>query len=289
MSGFFIHSGGEYVCFYNTSSGERIIASRTLGLSPRIIIGGNTLIPDYTGAIPNINGKIVYAASSGHYVWYSIEWGWVYTTGYPFQLLSEYWNQVDPYLPDEGGVYGGSAFATIGSATGMGIGGWSIASTTKAYARGSGRGTTYGGEGPSLDVSFSFPRWLKSSTEYGLYEPTAGASGNLYFGCPRWSYSGTYYDRSPTQAYNGHYKYGTIEWDTDAGKFVLGTYGHESGWHEASSDPSSGSSWTLQFAKPEGSEAEGSNITLSWNSWVLGSLKNDTHVFRSEAKWSIPE
>ena len=100
-----------------------------------------------------------------------------------------------------------------------------------------------------------------------MYEPKGGASGNKYFGLPRWrDSSSNYYVRS-LEKKNGRFSYGGIRYEN--GKWLLGELNSPSGWWEGE-EPNKEKAVTFQFCKPEDSEITGSNRTLSLYDYVQG-------------------
>ncbi len=254
-------------------SGRRVISNK-YGYS--IVVGGSAShnnLTYYRGGFCGFSG--------GTYnVWYDMQYGWVASTLPIGSPIYEYWEYTDPTDTSKGGAYKGSAFYTLGSAYGGNFP--SLDATSTAYGRGSLRGTTEGAaSSTTLEVSTTWQRWLSPSLSqpYGKYTAAGTASGDKYFGLPSWRLDKTVYVRSSIKS-DDHWSYGEIAWDSTAEKFVLGNYGSAEGWHEAASDPSSGSSWELSFAKPEDSDATGSSLTLAWADYVLGDDDVDIYVFR---------
>jgi len=252
-------------------AGKRVISSQ-FGYS--IKAAGSVSTPN----------KISYSGymgfSGGSYnIWLDPTYGWVASTLAIGTALLEYFQPTDPSVSTTVGSYAGDAFYTIGSASGSGSLP-SLGGSLTAYGRGSLRGSTYGGtSSSSIAVTTSWDYWQLSTGTYGKFAPQNSASGYKYFGVPQWKKGETLYTRSISLDAHSKHSYGSISWVETATKdgepvtvqkFVLGTWGSDDGWNEASSAPSAESSWTLSFAKNEDSEAEGENATLSWNAWVLG-------------------
>ena len=204
-------------------------------------------------------GGYIYFNGSGLYLFQDAAYGWVIKASLAPCL--EYWEWTDPSNTSLGGSYAGSAFWT---------GSLPTSSNTTFLARGQQRGTVQNAyNGTAKTLSYFFDRWEAKTTQFGEYEPKGAASGNKVFGVPQWANGSALYPRSIALV-DGKFSYGAIAWNSTAGKYVLGSYGSASGWNESGSAPAAGSSWTLSFAKPEGSEATGSSVTLSWSGYIQG-------------------
>jgi hypothetical protein len=257
---------GAYISYLY--KGERVISNTTIG--PLLKVESSTLIPDWV-SYAGYTGFV-----GGYNVWYNNTYGWVASTLPVGTAIVEYWEYIDPEDEELGGEYKGDSFYT-GTIPALG--------TTKSWvARGSLRGTTLGGaEGTPIDVQTVWDYWKCSDGDYGLFEPEGEASGTYYLGVPQWTYGGDNYPRSATKT-NDKYTYGEIGWSASSGKYILGSYGSELGWHESSSAPTIESSWTLQFAKLPESDATGSDITLAWDKWVLGTSQTSIYACRA-SRW----
>ena len=220
---------------------------------------------------------------STYHIWYDLGYGWVASTLDAGTPLYEYFYHTN--ITPVAGYYAGTSFYTIG--TGSSVGTLpAFGSTLTAYGRGTLRGNAYGETSSNtLIIGTIWEYWQTGDAEtlYGKYSPKGTASEDRYFGSPQWKNGTTKYCRTPT-AVSGKFDYGDIVWNDDTSKYVLGSYNSESGWHEASSAPTVESSWTLQFAKLPDSEAEGENITLEWDDWVLGTYTKNISVMRA-SKW----
>lgn len=239
-----------------------------------------------------VNNTYSYSGYAGFYdgsysIWKDPNFGWVISTLEIGTPCLEYWVWTDPANHAAGGSYYGNSFYTIGSGTGSGSFP-SLGATPTAYGRGSLRGTTSGGtSSTTLSISTTWQYWTAPAGGYGKYTAAGTASGDKYFGSPQWTHSSILYTRSPT-ATDGYYSYGDIAWNSSAGAYVLGTYvpdpGTETtpGWWQSASAPTSGDSWVLTFTKTSASEVTGSDITLTWNDYVLGLYSTECSVFRAD-------
>jgi len=236
-----------------------------------LTVNGEICLPDYI----SYAGYMGFNGSTYH-IWRDVTYGWVASTLPIGSPLHEYWDRTD--MDDiTVGAYNGTAFYSVGIVPVLG-------NTATAHGRGILRGTVYAGiSSNTLTIGTNWEYWQSSDVLYGKYSPKGTASEDRYFGSPQWKNGTTKYCRTPTVV-SGKFDYGDIVWNDDASKYVLGSYNSESGWHEASSAPTVESSWTLNFEKPEGSEADGENITLEWDDWVLGTYTKNISVMRAN-KW----
>jgi len=234
------------------------------------VYGSYRLRPVYV----NVGSYMYFKDSSSSWaLWYSDAstggFGWVLSQT-PGKPPLEYWNSTSS-------AYAGDAFYT-GSLP-------ALNGTSSFTARGSLRGSTQGSyTGTAVTVSTRFDRW-ESSSQFGVYSAAGSASGTKTVGLPQWTdSSGVLYTRSLSKDSNSKYSYGDISWvesvtidgeSVTVQKFILGTYGSSSGWHEASSAPVLGSSWTLAFSKPSDSEATGSDLVMTWVGYVKGENRSD--------------
>ena len=117
-------------------------------------------------------------------------------------------------------------------------------------------------------MTAKWKRWT-SNNECGVYEAQDGASGEKILGLPRFRSGGyEYFTRSYAKA-RGHYTYGRIKYSDTYGKWVIGEVGSGAGWHEGE-EPKVGGSVTFKFCRNEDSEAEGSDITVTYVNHVRG-------------------
>ena len=117
-------------------------------------------------------------------------------------------------------------------------------------------------------MTAKWKRW-KSDSEFGVYEGADGASGEKPLGLPRFRAGGwEYFTRSYAKT-KGHYAYGRIKYSETSSKWVVGEVGSGAGWDEGE-EPKVGGSVTFKSCKNEDSEAEGSDITVSYVNHVKG-------------------
>ena len=235
--GLFAFSGGS------GNFGAHIISS---AFAPSLVVDGNTLHPVFS----DVNGYMYWETNrSATTVHYTRSWGWVYLRGgYAGQEPVEEWD------PDRQ-KYTGDSFHVVPGFP------WRDDGEVNLQARGSSR------DDAPVTLRVSWPRWT-CDDEFGVYAPAGGADGERTMGVPR--FRGNYweeYTRSFSKDGTGHYTYGAIHWAD--GRWVIGTPGSPSGWHEGA-EPTPGGSTTFRFTKNEGSEAAGSDIAVSFERWVCG-------------------
>lgn len=236
---------GYYAFDAGYSWGGRIMSKE---LCYSLSIGGSKLSPVFS----SINGYI-YWSGSGH-VYYTQTYGWVYMSG-----MFPGYEPVEDYDYDDGEVkWSGDSFYTFYSFPQPGGG---TASLTP-------RGSIHD-SGEAKELSVAWPRWTAKRGEFGEYEPKDDAEGTRWLGLPRFRGNGEYFVRSLAKT-RGHFTYGRIRYAD--GKWVIGEPGSDAGWHEGS-EPSRDDSVTFRFTKPEGSEAQGSDITVS----LYDHIKGDEH------------
>lgn len=225
---------------------------------PYLTVDGSKYTPVYT----DINGFIYWRGSG--YIYYSLAWGWVKCNMFPGYEPVE----TSEYDSEKGEtVYGGDSFYEIGS----------IPYSEGKSSRMTPRGTLRNKDVKS--VSIEWERWV-GQTEFGEYEGKGGASGTRILGLPKFRGNGETFLRSVNKE-RGYFTYGRIHYSS--GKWVIGEIGSANGWHEGS-EPKTGSSVTFQFCRPEGSEVKGSNISVSFDSYVMGE-ETDTGYLGEVAVW----
>ena len=228
---------GYYAFDAGSNWGGRII---TKELCYSLVVGGSVLKPSFS----SINGYIHWSGG----VWYTQTWGWVYMTG-----MFPGYEPLEDYDPQEQ-KYTGDAFYTLSIPSGNGR-------TSRMTPHGSIR------EGEVKEVSAKWTRWTATGFfEFGEYEPQDDATGTRWLGLPRFRGGGEYFTRSLEKT-NGHFTYGRIRYAS--GKGVIGEPGSDAGWHEGA-EPKRDGSVTFRFTKPEGSEATGTDITVSLYDHVKG-------------------
>ena len=121
-------------------------------------------------------------------------------------------------------------------------------------------------DGEEKTVTAVWPRWVARNGEFGVYDGQDGESGERVLGLPRYKGDGEYFVRSLNRE-KGYFTYGRIH--CSKGRWVIGEIDSPGGWHEGS-EPKPNGSVTFRFMKPEGSEAEGTDITVSFHDYVCG-------------------
>ena len=213
-----------------------------------LVVDGFELTPRYS----TINGFMWWQGNG--FVYKSISFGWVYMAG----KFAGYEPIEENYHTDE----------ETGEFTAEGDYFWSFGSPPTEPGREVelvGRGSNYGGEPKSMTAKWQ--RWT-SNNECGVYEAQDGASGEKVLGLPRFRAGGEYFTRSFAKT-KGHYTYGRIRYSETYGKWVIGEVGSGAGWHEGD-EPQVGESVTFRFCRNEGSEARGSDMTVSYVNHVKG-------------------
>lgn len=213
----------------------------TQSLCYNLKVDNSTYYPVYSP----INGYIWWA--SGSYIYYSIKYGWILCGRYPgYEPIEEY--------DYDKGEWTGDAFYSV----------YDFPQNDTDQCVLFPRGSNWGKAERTLTAEWK--RWV-SNSQFGKYEPQGGATGDRYLGLPRFRGSNSeYFTRSLAKSY-GHYTYGRIRYVD--GAWVIGTPGLDTGWHEGE-EPSKDGSVTFRFTKPEGSEAEGRDITVSLHDYVRG-------------------
>lgn len=227
--------------------GDNIMVRNDLCFSLKV--NGSTLSPVYTP----VNGYMHW--SGGGHLYYTQTYGWVYMTGmFPgYEPLEENVK----YDRDKGVYTGeGDAFYTC----------WGLPSYEGDEVELRGRGSLYGKEPKTLTASWN--RWICETGEFGRYEPQGSATGTRYLGLPRFRGSNNEYFVRSLEKTNGRFTYGRIRYQ--GGKWVIGSIGADSGWHEGDEPDRDGGSVSFRFCKNEGSEAKGSDITVTLQDFVKG-------------------
>ena len=236
---------GYYAFDAGYSWGGRIMSKE---LCYSLSIDGSKLTPVFS----SINGYIYWTGSGN--VYYTQTWGWVYMSG-----MFPGYEPVEDYDYDDGEIkWTGDRFYSFYSFPQPGGG---AASLTP-------RGTIHD-SGEAKEMTAVWQRWTAKRGEFGEYEPKDGAEGTRWLGLPRFRGNGEYFVRSFSKT-RGHFTYGRIR-HAD-GKWVIGEPGSDAGWHEGS-EPSRDGSVTFKFTKPEGSEAQGTDIDVS----LYDHVKGDEH------------
>lgn len=233
---------GLFAVYNSTWGGHFIVRAEDLCFSLKI--GSSVLKPVFS----DVNGYIHWSGNG--YVYYTLTCGWVWCDVFPgYEPLESY------EFKAEGVKWSGDSFYSLsGPPYGPG-------STVQMTPRGSNRES-----GGAKELSAVWPRWVAKSGEFGVYEGKDGREGEKIKGLPRFQGAGEYFIRS-LEKENGHYRYGRIR--NVGGKWVIGEVGSNAGWHEGS-EPSKDGSVTFRFTKPEGSDADGSDISVSLRDYVRG-------------------
>jgi len=254
-----LDSDQGYFAFQGGGSGwGNYVMVQGENFAPNLTVDGSVYKPVYT----DINGYIYWRGSG--YIYYSLDWGWVQCNMFPGYEPVE----TSEYDSEKGEtVYGGDSFYVIGS----------IPSSEGKSSRMTPRGSFRNKE--IKNVSTAWERWA-GNTEFGEYEGKGGASGKKILGLPKFRGNGETFIRSVNKE-RGYFTYGRIH--NASGKWVIGEIGSANGWHEGS-EPKAGGSVTFQFCKPEGSEIKGSNISVSFDSYVMGE-ETDTGYLGEVAVW----
>ena len=243
--------------FYNATWGGHIIVEDP-NFCFNLELDGNVYTPVFT----DINGYIYWEGSG--YIYYSQSYGWVWTRMFPgYEPFENYkWE-------DDEAVWEGDDFYTLSSLpNGPG-------KTVTMQPAGSNRE-----KGEAKEVKAIWPRWVAKSGEFGIYEGKDGESGEKVKGIPRFKGNGEYFIRSLNKE-NGYFTYGRIR--NSGGKWIIGEQGSYGGWHEGS-EPNVGGSVTFKFTKPQGSDATGENISVSFDTYIAGD-ETDTAYLGSVAVW----
>lgn len=237
-----------YFAFYAGSGWGGYVISKDFTFSLKV--DSDTFAPTYSA----INGQMYWKGTRGN-IYQSRVYGWVYSSysyfaGYEPTETSTYDSSSKSYK------YDGDYFYTFSSLPN---------SETKEVTL-TGRGK-YNGTTKTLTAYWE--RWT-SKKEFGEYAAAGGASGTKYLGVPRFKGSnGVYYIRSAKRS-GSYFKYGEISYSLSKWKWLIGDYGSAKGWHESSSEPSTTGTVTFTFTKNEGSDVEGSDITVSFVDYVKG-------------------
>ena len=254
--------GSDEGCFaFNAgySWGGHVIV-RDGNFCPCLQIDGQKLTPVYT----DINGYVYW--QGGGYVYYTKTYGWVYMSG-----MFPGYEPVENYKFEDGEyVWQGDQFYTFGSPP------YSPESEVEMRPRGS-----ISESGSAKTLKAIWPRWAAKSGEFGVYEGKDGESGEKVKGLPQFKGGGETFLRSLNKD-KGHYTYGRIHYAS--GKWVIGEVGSAGGWHEGSEPKADGGAVTFKFTKPEGSDAQGSDISVSFDKYVCGD-ETDTAYLGGVATW----
>lgn len=237
--GLFAFQAGNY------GWGPYVITQGSFAFS--LVVDGFELLPQYS----TINGFIWWQGNG--FVYRSLTHGWVYAPG----KFAGYEPIEETVYDEDSGEFrsDGDSFWTFGSPP----------SDPGGTVELTGRGSSY--DSPPKTMKAKWARW-SSNTECGVYEAQDGASGEKTLGLPRFRAAGEYFTRSFAKT-KGHYTYGRIKYSETFGRWVVGEVGSGAGWHEGD-EPQVGGSVTFRFCRNEGSEAKGSDMTVSYVNHVVG-------------------
>ena len=249
---------GFYAFAAGSSWGGNVIVRGT-NLCPSLQIDGAKLSPVYT----DINGFIYWEGSG--YVYYTLTYGWVWCSQFPG------YEPIEDYKFEDGEiVWRGDQFYSFSS----------IPSGPENEVEMRPRGSI-SESGSAKSLKATWPRWAAKSGEFGEYEGKDGESGKKVKGLPQFKGAGETFLRSLNKD-KGHYTYGRIHYAS--GKWVIGETGSAGGWHEGSEPKADGGAVTFRFTKPEGSDAQGSDISVAFDKYVCGD-ETETAYLGSAAIW----
>ena len=226
----------------------------------KLQIDGSLLTPVFS----DINGYVYWEGSG--YVYYTQTYGWVWCDKFPgYEPVENHkWKEEEREYE-----WTGDRFYTFNGPP------YYPDTEVEMEPRGSLRE-----KGESKSLKAVWPRWVAKNGEFGVYEGKDGESGQRIKGLPRFKGNGEYFVRSLNKE-KGYFTYGRIHYAS--GKWVIGEVGSAGGWHEGS-EPKADGSVNFKFVKPEGSEAEGSDISVSLDSYICGD-ETDAAFLGSAAIW----
>ena len=217
-----------------------------------------------TPVFSDINGYVYWEGSG--YVYYTQTYGWVYCNKFPgYEPFEDY----EYNYEDKEYIWKGDEFYTFSSPP------YGPDNEVKMEPRGS-----IHKSGKEKTLKAVWPRWVAKNGEFGVYEGKDGESGQRIKGLPRFKGNGEYFVRSLNKE-KGYYTYGRIHYA--GGKWVIGEISSAGGWHEGS-EPKPDGSVNFKFTKPEGSEAEGKDISVSLDSYICGE-ETEAAFLGSAAIW----
>ena len=228
-------------------------------LCPSLVVDGSVHTPVFT----DINGHVFWQGRG--WIYRTKAYGWVYARG----MFPGYEPVENSEWRDGGYVWEGDAFYSFSmppSAPGVEI-------------EMEPRGSIYESGGMKTMTAL-WPRWAAAGGEFGVYEGADGKSGTKVLGLPQFRGNGETFLRSLKKD-GGHFSYGRIHYAS--GKWVIGEAGSPGGWHEGP-EPSAGGAVEFRFMRPEGSDAQGADITVSFDRYVCGG-ETETAYLGSVATW----
>ena len=253
-----------------------IVSWRDLVPSLRFYKDGSavTLPPVYG----SVNGYM-YWGGSGNWIYYSVTKGWVYSGAFAGELsLGQEPEEAVTYnenVDEEwyAATIGGSTYYEVHLPAGIGRSGRMEVCGPRAEEV----------DTPEVELTMVWPRWelMGSAERFGKYEGADGKEGTRVFGVPQFSGGDMTFVRSVDKDKTGHYTYGKLH--CESGRWVIGAVGSPSGWLEGS-EPQVDGSVAFTFQKPEGSDATGTGITVSFDGYVAGTEKGEAYL-GSVAVW----
>lgn len=247
------------ISFNSPEWGGHLIV-RTSALCYSLVVDGSRLDPVFV----DINGFIYWAGNG--YVYMTKDSHWVWSSNFPgYEPIEK------RVSTDDGIKWEGDEYYTMSTPPS------SPDKTVRMAPRGTARN-----KGAEKEVKCIWPRWVAKKGEFGVYESEDGESGTKIKGLPRFSGGGEVFLRSLNKE-NGYYRYGRIRRVDPGGKWVIGEIGSPGGWHEGS-EPNVNGSVNFRFCKNEGSDATGSSISVSFDSYVCGD-ETDTAYLGSVSIW----
>ena len=254
--------GGDegYVAFNAGSSWGGQVIVRDGNFCPSLQIGGSKLTPVFS----DINGYIYWTGNGNVYYTQTYRWVWCdRSPGYEPVENHTFKEETESY------VWTGDNFYTLSIPT-------SPSEEIQMTPRGANKEN-----GEEKTVKAVWPRWVAKNGEFGVYEGEDGESGERVKGIPKFTGAGETFIRSLNKDRNRRFTYGRIHYAS--GKWVIGEIGSAGGWHEGS-EPQVGGGVNFRFCKPEGSDAEGSDISVSFSGYIAGD-ETDTAYLGSVAIW----
>ena len=249
---------GLYSFKVSSQWGGHVIV-RDANLFPSLQIDGSKLAPVFT----DVNGYMYWQGNG--YVYCTKTYGWVWCSVFPG------YEPVENHKFSDGDVeWTGDTFYSFSAPPSGPENTVQMRPRGAAYANGSAK-----------SLKATWPRWAAKSGEFGVYEGKDGESGEKVKGLPQFKGAGETFLRSLNKD-KGHYTYGRIHYAS--GKWVIGETGSAGGWHEGSEPNAGGGSVTFKFTKPEGSDAQGTDIAVSFDKYVCGE-ETETAYLGSVAIW----
>ncbi len=267
--------GGESVfedVFIGLSSDAGLYGFKTVSNSTRTI--SSQFLPSFSidgmlfEVAPSlVNGRVCYSTEAGDYnLYYSAGYSAWVCAGSSVAIGSD---PVEESVKIDGQwVYVGDDFYTSSYLPS------SEGSTRSFTPRGCNRSS-----GTAKTCSYVFPRWTLggSSDGCGVYTAVtaSGTSGTKIIGLPQFNLSTNEKVVRSVEKVSGYFTYGKISYVS--GKWVIGTVNSAVGWWEGS-EPNINGSVTFAFKKLSGSTVTGSDITVTFDRYVLGTETQKCYV-----------